>query len=146
MQSVAWEAAETDQASTRKVARRHLVHAQDDGPSELEEVEAELGSPRRKAAKRSGIGRILSPVLVEAFIMTFLGEWGDRSQITTISLAAAQSPLGVTLGGGLGHIVCTGAAVLGGRSLASVIDPQTVNMVGGVLFVLFGLLALYEGP
>lgn len=33
---------------------------------------------------------VFSPVFVQTFIMTFLGEWGDRSQIATITLAAAS--------------------------------------------------------
>jgi putative Ca2+/H+ antiporter (TMEM165/GDT1 family) len=33
---------------------------------------------------------LLGPVFVQAFILTFLGEWGDRSQIATIALAAAH--------------------------------------------------------
>ncbi len=33
---------------------------------------------------------ILSPVWIEAFVMTFLAEWGDRSQIATIALAGAE--------------------------------------------------------
>ena len=32
----------------------------------------------------------LGPVFVQAFILTFLGEWGDRSQIATIALGAAH--------------------------------------------------------
>lgn len=31
-----------------------------------------------------------SPIFIQAFILTFLAEWGDRSQITTIALAAAH--------------------------------------------------------
>ena len=30
------------------------------------------------------------PVFVQAFILTFLGEWGDRSQIATVALGAAH--------------------------------------------------------
>ena len=32
----------------------------------------------------------LGPVFVQAFVLTFLGEWGDRSQISTIALATAH--------------------------------------------------------
>ena len=33
---------------------------------------------------------IFSPILLEAFTLTFLAEWGDRSQVTTIVLAARE--------------------------------------------------------
>ncbi len=33
---------------------------------------------------------LLGPVFVQGFVLTFLGEWGDRSQIATIMLAAAH--------------------------------------------------------
>lgn len=37
-----------------------------------------------------------SPVFAQAFVLTFLGEWGDRSQIATIALAAAHVSAGPT--------------------------------------------------
>jgi len=43
--------------------------------------------------------------------MTFLAEWGDRSQIATVALAATYNLFFVTLGCLLGHFICTGAAV-----------------------------------
>lgn len=32
----------------------------------------------------------ISPIFVQAFTLTFLAEWGDRSQLTTIVLAARE--------------------------------------------------------
>jgi putative Ca2+/H+ antiporter (TMEM165/GDT1 family) len=52
--------------------------------------------PRRELKSRVKEGAhnfaslFLGPVFVQAFILTFLGEWGDRSQIATIALAAAH--------------------------------------------------------
>lgn len=32
----------------------------------------------------------ISPIFIQAFTLTFLAEWGDRSQLTTIILAARE--------------------------------------------------------
>jgi len=77
--------------------------------------------------------------------MTFLAEWGDRSQIATIALAADYDPLGVTIGGVCGHAACTSAAVLGGKRMAGAISERMVGLCGGVLFVAFGVHALIVG-
>lgn len=60
-------------------------------------------------------------------------------------LAIDYDVVSVTLGGVLGHAICTGAAVLGGRHLASHIDERVVSIVGGLLFLGFGVHALLEG-
>jgi putative Ca2+/H+ antiporter (TMEM165/GDT1 family) len=81
-------------------------------------------SPRRGALSGffSGLNNLLSlllsPAWVQTFVMTFLGEWGDRSQIATIAMAAGQDYWWVTLGALLGHACCTGVAVIGGRAIA----------------------------
>lgn len=61
---------------------------------------------------------LLSPAWVQTFVMTFLGEWGDRSQIATIAMAAGQDYWWVTGGALVGHALCTAAAVIGGRAIA----------------------------
>lgn len=45
---------------------------------------------RARESCRSGIQMLTNPVFAQAFILTFLGEWGDRSQITTIAMAGAH--------------------------------------------------------
>lgn len=61
---------------------------------------------------------LFSPAWVQTFAMTFLGEWGDRSQIATIAMAAGQDYWWVTIGAISGHGICTAAAVIGGSAVA----------------------------
>ncbi|KAL7670024.1 hypothetical protein ACOME3_004966 [Neoechinorhynchus agilis] len=82
---------------------------------------------------------VLLGVVCQAFVMTFLAEWGDRSQITTIILAASENVIGVCLGGIVGHAFCTGIAVIGGKVLASKISVRTVTLFGGIVFVAFAI-------
>uniref|UniRef100_A0A0K0DPV9 GDT1 family protein n=1 Tax=Angiostrongylus cantonensis TaxID=6313 RepID=A0A0K0DPV9_ANGCA len=81
--------------------------------------------------------------LVEAFTMTFLAEWGDRSQLTTIILAARENIGGVISGGILGHALCTGIAVVGGKLVAQRLSVRTVTLVGGAVFLIFALSAFF---
>jgi putative Ca2+/H+ antiporter (TMEM165/GDT1 family) len=90
--------------------------------------------------------RCVTPLMLQCFTMTFLAEWGDRSQISTIALAASKNPYGVTLGGCLGHALCTGLAVLGGKLLASRISERAVNSIGGCLFLIFAAWGFMMGP
>ncbi|KAG2662932.1 hypothetical protein I3760_16G004000 [Carya illinoinensis] len=122
---------------------------------ELAEVEAKLnadwkadtGTTKKrskddddlKKQKRPFLSQLFSPILLKAFSITFFGEWGDKSQLATIGLAADENPFGVVLGGIIGQALCTTAAVLGGRSLASQISEKIVALSGGVLFIVFGI-------
>lgn len=122
---------------------------------ELAEVEAELDKDWKakngatkdskkvddatKKHKRPFLSQFFSPILLQAFSITFFGEWGDKSQLATIGLAADENPFGVVLGGILGHALCTTAAVIGGKSLASQISEKVIGLSGGILFIVFGI-------
>jgi putative Ca2+/H+ antiporter (TMEM165/GDT1 family) len=67
---------------------------------------------------------LLSPAWVQTFVMTFLGEWGDRSQIATIAMAAGSDYWWVTGGAVVGHGCCTAVAVLGGRAIAGKVSMR----------------------
>ncbi|XP_020262427.1 GDT1-like protein 5 [Asparagus officinalis] len=125
---------------------------------ELKEVEAKLGAEWKadsgvakrnsekeddsKKQRRRFLTQFFSPIFLQAFSITFFGEWGDKSQIATIGLAADANPFGVVLGGILGQALCTTAAVLGGKSLASQISEKMVALSSGLLFLVFGLQSL----
>ncbi|RIB02147.1 hypothetical protein C2G38_2125923 [Gigaspora rosea] len=148
-----------------KMAFESVQMSDEEAKNELEEVSAELkekeeielievteagGIPEDAAQVTFVEGLInlcqflFSPIFVQTFILTFLAEWGDRSQIATIALAAAQNVYWVTLGTITGHCFCTGLAVIGGRFMAAKISVKRVTMLGAILFISFSLIYLYE--
>jgi putative Ca2+/H+ antiporter (TMEM165/GDT1 family) len=85
-------------------------------------------------------------IFMQAFTMTFVAEWGDRSQIATIVLAARENLWGVISGGVLGHSICTGLAVIGGRLIASKISVKTITIIGGLVFIAFAITSSIWDP
>lgn len=113
---------------------------------EMEEVEEKLESGQGKTAARRFFSRFCTPIFLESFILTFLAEWGDRSQIATIALATHKNAVGVAVGATIGHTICTSVAVVGGSMLASKISQGTVATVGGLLFLGFSLSSYFYPP
>ncbi|CAL6435217.1 unnamed protein product [Bathycoccus prasinos] len=113
---------------------------------EVDEVAEKIDVEKAPKGKmRRILSRVCTPIFLEAFVLTFLAEWGDRSQITTIALAAHKDPYGVTIGAIIGHAFCTSLAVIGGKILALKISQRLVAAVGGMLFIVFAWHALIFG-
>ncbi|XP_076009530.1 putative divalent cation/proton antiporter TMEM165 [Genypterus blacodes] len=148
-----------------RMLREGLRMSPDEGQEELEEVQAEIkkkdeelqrtklanGSPDLESGATTTMPArkwhgFISPIFLQAFTLTFLAEWGDRSQLTTIILAAREDPFGVAVGGTLGHCLCTGLAVIGGRMIAQKISVRTVTIIGGIVFLAFAFSALFIKP
>ncbi|GLT55494.1 hypothetical protein SLA2020_286110 [Shorea laevis] len=113
---------------------------------EIEEVEEKLEGGQGKTTFRRFFSRFCTPIFLEAFVLTFLAEWGDRSQIATIALATHKNAIGVAVGATIGHTICTSVAVVGGSMLASKISQRTVATVGGLLFLCFSLSSYFYPP
>ena len=120
---------------------------------EAEETVEKQDSPKA-IAKLPIFGRFLGEILsryawlgiwTQAFVMTFVAEWGDRTQISTIALATVHNPVIVTIGAILGHAVCTAIAVIGGKLIAGRISERVITAMGGVLFIIFGVTAYFQG-
>jgi putative Ca2+/H+ antiporter (TMEM165/GDT1 family) len=82
-------------------------------------------------------------VVTTSFIVIFLAEWGDLTQILTANLAAHyHSPFSVGVGALLALWAVAALAVVGGQSLLRVINIRTVRIItAGVLFGLAGFTA-----
>ncbi|MFB2773000.1 TMEM165/GDT1 family protein [Pelatocladus sp. BLCC-F211] len=109
------------------------------------EVVEEAKTAVAQAEKQLKKQKTIWAIVLEAFALTFMAEWGDRTQFATIALAAGNNPVGVTTGAILGHAICAAIAVIGGRMLAGRISEKTLTIVGGFLFILFGIVAAVEG-
>ncbi|MPC11782.1 transmembrane protein 165-like [Portunus trituberculatus] len=144
-----------------KMLREGWKMKPDEGQEEMEEVQMDLrrrdeeveresmeegGSSARRAPRKTHLFGWLPRIFLQALTMTFLAEWGDRSQIATVVMATREDVYGVVLGGLLGHFLCTGLAVIGGRMIASKISVRTVTIIGGVTFLVFAASALIIGP
>ena len=82
-------------------------------------------------------------VVVTAFVVIFLAEWGDLTQILTANLAAHyHSPLSVGLGALLALWLVAALAVTGGQTLLRIFPTVAVRRVTAVvLLVLAGVAA-----
>ncbi|KAK3123929.1 hypothetical protein QOZ80_8AG0638150 [Eleusine coracana subsp. coracana] len=128
---IAWRSRSDSKASQKK---------------EIEEVEEKLEAGQGKSTFRRIFSRFCTPIFLESFVLTFLADWGDRSQIATIALATHKNAIGVATGATLGHTICTSFAVVGGSMLASKISQGTVATIGGLRFLGFSLSSYFYPP
>lgn len=131
-----------------------------EGQEELEEVQSELKRREDQDEKEETLDMLeqgqaetsrrkrnaLVKIFLQAASLTFIAEWGDRSQLATVVLATREDAVGVIVGGSLGHALCTGLAVIGGRMIAQKISVRTVTIIGGLVFLFFAVSALFISP
>ena len=110
-----------------------------------EDAEEERNEAKEVVAGMDGAGAAAAAGMVATtFALVFAAEWGDKSFLATIALAAASDPLGVVLGAVAGHGAATVIAVLGGSFLGKYMDEKTVQYVGGSLFLVFAAATLWD--
>ena len=75
-------------------------------------------------------------VVLTAFIVIFLAEWGDLTQILTANLAAKyHSPLSVAVGAVLALWAVAAIAVVSGQTLLRFVNIATIRKVTAVVLV-----------
>ncbi|MFZ0665592.1 MAG: TMEM165/GDT1 family protein [Acidimicrobiales bacterium] len=98
---------------------RERKHEEDE--EKLVEKEAEVHSRR---------------TLTTAFVVIFIAEWGDLTQILTANLAARyHSPISVGVGAALALWAVAALAVIGGQSLLRFVNIMTVRFATAIILV-----------
>jgi len=83
--------------------------------------------------------------VLASFLVLFAAEWGDLSQLLTLSLVAKyDEPLAVFVGALAALLAVSGLAVLVGRVLLNHIRLRTLHYVGGSMCLVLEAITLYE--
>lgn len=109
--------------------------------ADAEEVVADAQKRKATASRPFNMGALR--VILETCSLVFVAEWGDKSMLATVALAAAKNPLGVVAGGIGGHFIASIIAVIGGSLLGKYISEKNARLVGGILFFVFAALTLF---
>ena len=84
-------------------------------------------------------------VVATSFLVLFAAEWGDLSQLLTISLVAKyDDPVSVFLGAWGALLAVSGLAVIVGRLLLQRIRLSLLHYVGATVCVLMAVLTVWE--
>lgn len=100
----------------------------------------ELGDESDNIRKWQKLG-----VFGATFILFFLAEIGDKTQIATVALAARyDSILWVTIGTTLGMMIANAPAVFIGNKLAERLPIALIHKIGAAIFLMVGITTLLQ--
>jgi putative Ca2+/H+ antiporter (TMEM165/GDT1 family) len=89
------------------------------------------------------LGGATGPKVVASIALAIaIAEMGDKTQITTATLASQAAPLGVWIGATLGAASSGMVGAIAGRSIGHRISTRAVNVASAVLFAGFGVAML----
>jgi Ca2+/H+ antiporter, TMEM165/GDT1 family len=84
-------------------------------------------------------------IIATVAITFFLAEFGDKTQLATLSLTVQrQSPISVLVGATLAMLVADGIGIIIGVVFCRRIPQRIFKGISAVIFVLFGLVGFYE--
>ena len=79
---------------------------------------------------------------ITTFVLIFLAEWGDLTQVLTINLAARyHAPWSVGTGALLAMAAVAGIAVAGGQGLLRFVKVSVVRIITAIVLVILGCYA-----
>lgn len=106
-------------------------------------ADQELAEQEQEYAQKAGGRRTGWRAFGATFLVLFLAEWGDLSQLLTAGLVASGRPVGsVVVGAWLGLAAVAGLGVLLGRLLLRHVRLQIIRYVGAVICLVLAALTV----
>jgi putative Ca2+/H+ antiporter (TMEM165/GDT1 family) len=81
-------------------------------------------------------------VVVSAAVAMFVAEFGDKTQLATLTLAAQGHPVFVWVGATVGVLAAGAVGVLAGRTVGSRLSGRATRIGSAALFAIFGVVLL----
>ena len=106
----------------------------DEAEPDTAEVDDLVGSRTPRNAALAIVGSIGLTIAI--------AEMGDKTQITTATLASQSSPVGVWVGATLGAASSGMLGAIAGRTIGHRISTRWINIASAVLFAAFGVAML----
>jgi Ca2+/H+ antiporter, TMEM165/GDT1 family len=94
--------------------------------------------------ENGGARRLTSPFMIVA-VTFFLAELGDKTMLSTVTLATQYPLVGVWLGSTLGMVLSDALAIWVGNIMGTRLPEKAVKIGAGVIFLAFGLFSLVQG-
>ena len=108
--------------------------------ADAEEKEQEEEYAAKAVESRTGLRAVTT-----SFLVLFAAEWGDLSQLLTISMIAKYGhPLSVFVGAWTALLAVSGLAVLSGRVLLRYVKLSVVHYIGGGVCLLLAVVTAVE--
>jgi putative Ca2+/H+ antiporter (TMEM165/GDT1 family) len=108
-------------------------------------ADVDEGAQEDEYAAKADSGAHGFKVVVTSFLVLFAAEWGDLSQLLTISLVAKyDDPLSVFLGAWGALLAVSGLAVIVGRLLLQRVRLSVLHYVGAAVCVFMAALTVWE--
>lgn len=84
-------------------------------------------------------------IIISTFILVFIAELGDKTQLTTMLLSSQSSyKLGVFIGSSLALICSSIIGVIIGSLLNKYIPPHFLQKSAAIAFLIIGILLLFN--
>lgn len=108
-------------------------------------ADAEEARTEEEFAERAGSPKQGLKAVGASFLVLFAAEWGDLSQLLTLSLVARYDDPVSVFAGALGALLAvSGLAVLVGRVLLSRVRLRTLHHLGAGMCLVLAAITLYE--
>jgi Ca2+/H+ antiporter, TMEM165/GDT1 family len=79
------------------------------------------------------------------FSTFFMAELGDKTMLSTITLASTNPFLPVWIGSTIGMVISDGLAIILGKMLGAKLPEKTIKIGASVIFFLFGVVSMIDG-